>query len=1796
MEYQKTNIVAFAGLEVNKRPELIEDQQASDIENLRFDKLGYLVNRNGVKVRRIYETRTVFSDLNGDLWPIGTVGFGEYVVEQPFGISSPVAGVTPYDDASLALVTDASQTDRFLVAAIRLPTNNHPYYTDSYNYADSSVSGISDALNWRYKMAYVLIPQTGTGSWTETFAFAPNGGGVSPDPDNSISSLYATVGSRVISRPDDTPATMQIYAPARRLGDHNSMSEITEGVPGSKWIDNYVQMRQYRKSVTIADRTNGDLQLIDEIHEADYDQEKQHRFSLRQNAVVEFDVDDVVIDFGVGEGGFNEGVEAPMVLYRYYLNRRRGISTTDNFTPYYTRSATKSPSLEKSYLTSSAWKTRSIGPNPFFSNVSETDIFNIWVMPEASNAFMYTEVWYGEGDGIDEDDYKMAGLSINSVNQYTFTMNEYGEEIDDLFSKLRFENPDAGQEEGKSISPYRWEDLLINYYPVSGKDQDSFFLTAYDRDWEKIDAGPKIIELQTKVGLEQRVPLGVWRYRFVWDMGNGDYSTASSELVVPDLLFSAMRDDEVVESAGVYMRPFGLSSESDAYRSAFEIYSYTTNAPSVPYFINDQSADAQGSIRLESSSGLSYDTETAYSRNFTKVKQALYEPDHIFGAKESSTSGQSWPADWKAEGVFANGQFSVIGTVFFPDDLATLSGVFAETAVSNVNGLEDDISDYSDVNFNFYKAQAVQLLVPLFGSYTDPDSHMFNSLFSDTGAPRVIYQNKASNSLLRGYDASVPSYQIVFSGASRFGFGLDDPESTNIGCDVAEGSSNIYFNLVPVQRYTGVDALSAPIDLDLDLNNVDGTTIFDDSYTQRERREIRNHTVVRGVRDETHRLLKVKDGVPPEVLSRVIVQGTAEFTLASHGDLGCWLPQFSRLDSYSENNQLKHELRRQVLDIESLVYSDQQPALANPWWSNDIQANYPFYYTKVFGGPGTFTFTKSTTDFSNLKVVVSGRGERLTIPEQLTSFFPASVVFEAPHLKLSVPADRVPRRARRLMIFRTRASHDNAWQPHEYGLAKAIDIIRDANGDLTGDHQNNIKFLDDVKSADLDFSFDLNTYEAFTRPLKSRFCLPLNERVYYGNFVETYRPRRPRTPVLFTKDPADGEATSHINTSVPPGGYAEKLWSWVTAEVNDQSVNTLPAAEWLYYFLAYEDAAGAVSLQSFSGPIDRTQLSSGGTALDPSKVRVVMYCLPSQYDPIVDKARIYRLATETPIPEIRPYPSPSVALTAGRVYYVAQGVVEYNGDLYYPTDVIRATDATDTGVDPSLTGVALDAFKGTGTYTGIHGTHGDFILYDLTDHLGNSATGPYIEKIETIEPEAEGVFYDDDKPSLGRLQLRDLFPNLEDLESGIRWSEPYTPNKIKLGSLIEVRAGDGDQITGMEALYGNIVVLKERSIHRLAVQAAGVPVSRVDEISNTVGCIAPNTVLCINNEMFFLSWSGFYRYNNNVLQKMDIPFSEELQLRLRNGMNGEPDPAIRDASCAWNPTYREIYLNIPIMSSVRDGAAQVDEYDSYVALTDNMGTRQVRGTVYALNIDTGLATKFRYMDDSRSFGDTASALTPLADAATQRSVRTQAKLYHTTSLGKLMSADVLPARTVNYITTANPQEKDKSRYWLDSTFYYESPTKQDFGQFDKEDDEFLYYRSSLAGFGGTAKQIGRRYVRTFWKSKTWTAEDKSVLKRFRKAFAYMAAASQPVIMRGVTHTSPEGSTEQTFTTWVYQFDSGGQPVTGELMAVPAEAHSSNLLGPAINRGERYTFEIETGGRTQIEYFGFYWKPINMYER
>jgi hypothetical protein len=1883
MEYQKTNINAFAGVDVNKRPEMLAESQASDIENLRFDKIGYLINRNGVLAKPLRMIKARAIDVSNVLWPIGVMGMTEYILKAPWGPGSGTTSWAPYDDTTINALFGFPQTppkrfsDKFMVSFVRIPAygtasgSGSFSISDEYNYpqrdANEFPTSPENHYTWRYKGAYVIMPLFGPSDFRDTFAFLPNGfpynitqpnppltsGSVIPDPD--YPNMYVTIGARSILRADDKPKKTQIYAPTRWLGVHNTFDH--ENNPkDANWIEHYVSMNQYRDSVIISDMTNGDLQLVDEYSEAEYSEERKHRFTLRENALAPFDVDDVIVDFGIGDGQFNNGVKTPMALYKFYLPKKEFTVTADNYTPTFV-GASVSPSYKKVVDAYDVETTTVL-------NIGSDDFDEYWkgLNYTETNSFITSEYWEEKQTKVlnallpTNPFLHAAGSSatFNVKQNYVFTNNESADEYFDLFGKLTLSNPDIKQDDQVAADVYKWQDAEISYYPSSGVNNTStYFLTARDRSWNKSSSSaPRLIKLKTKKGVEQDVPLGVWRYRFVWYLGNGEYSAPSADLVLPDLIFSAIKDSDIAQTGITYTRPIGLNENEDSYRTNLEL-GFTD-------FINKQQSVQH--LKMFAGSGL---IPTEFGKNFIIVKEKLYKASHTYAAKSSTTAGVSWPASWNAESTFAKGQVCVSCTLQVENDSLSLNGVAGETAYSILNAaarnfispgtqIGDLLEGSLDLKVLNYSASTFNLELPLF-SEDNNNSSTYNSLFTDNGCIRTAIQNHERFTSNAYYSNQVPSYQIVFEGRHRFGISSDSnftsmPTQDEVGVsnDLATGSSKVYVNIVPFQTLYG------PVN-DYERNNEDDITVYPLAGTKK-RYDYRNMTLARGVKDVEARLGNIKRDVPTEVIDRILMRGYAEIKVCDFGDKGTWTPQktqFNNYETFKAALPLTNDLLDRYIKYDNTYQYSRRFTPVNTF-SLAPGANHDQHLIKVKGDqkipytnqdfisfdPVKPTQNLDVVELKNLKIVASFAGERLTIAEQLSMYVPASLLFEAPHIKLVIPSDRIPRRARQLMIFRSRASHDNAWQPHEYGLVKAVDITRDrVTGLPSGDQQQKLVFLDDVKNQDMDFSYSLSDFDGFTEPIRSRFSMPLNERVFYANIKESYKPQSPRNAVKITADPIKPNQVSHKNLNVGTLTEIERLWSY--RFFTGTAVTTNVSRRYLYYFLAYNDAARSYSLASFSGMIDRGDLQVG----DNAKKKILMYCLPSAYDETIEHVNIYRLQTDSPLAAV-PFGITVGANTDSRVstniyktgvFYVAQGVVEYNGVVYYPNAVIKAFDGSDSGV-PGLGNWAQNPYKSAylnrfvdyfsqlvapyqtppfagKTNRGPQASYCQPIIYDITAYFDNAGGVNYLQKIGDITPENEGIFYDDDLPSLGSLPLMQFFQNEDIMPAGVRWSEPYQPNKIKLGSIAEVRSGDGDQITGIAQLYGNIIILKERSIHRLTVQGSTIPISRVDEISNNVGCIAPNTIITVDNTLYFLSWGGFYKYDNNVLTKIDGDFAEELQVRLRSNVNGVSNPAIRDASCGWNPTYRELYLNIPVMSTDNNeghyGVTSMNNqtHTQGVTLMDNVGVRNVRAMVYSISLDTNFVTKYRYMDDSLYFTDPSSPAVEtitFPNAPSQRAPRVSARLYYTNTLGQLRSSEVLPPRTYNYNITVNnvivyPTGDNASISYLQTSFYIESPTKEANTSFDKyRDDMFIYTLNTISGLWFNS--VNFRNVRVFWSSKSWTNDDKTMLKRVRKVFAYVSSGVQPTVIRGIVHTSPLGGRSTTDITWQYSyyFSDPNNPaypnaVTGELLAIPTEASGAST-SPSQNRGERHLFQVEGGGAFQMEYFGFYWKPINPYQR
>jgi len=1513
MPIEKVNIPAFEGVNVNLRPDLIKDSQASEMINLRFNRVGALVNRNGSIAYNIPDSLSAQpAGINNK----GCVAIGEFVIT---AIDNDSQGSLGYG------------TDRFMVYALR----------------QSTIDSSDTELPTRHTMQYIMCPLTG------------------PFKNR----LQQTTYSKAFLFREDAAGTtvpVQLVAPRRELEDLDTWQSDAGMLYDQNWIEHYGNMNQYGNVLVISDRTNGDMLLIDEYNEAEPGTTGKHKFRLQENCKAQFDVDSVDLDFGLDEEGFNtKGVKNGLGLYQFYLPRKNALISRDYFSDYWAGS--DDAVLNK--------LTNAIGL--YTRNTSG--------VIELSQSGTFITAGACPENGEAEDEQKIpVGIGVNQTNQYVFSDIDEAVQIDDLLGEVSFINPLSSDKLEQAADVYIWDDLEMTYYPCSGKDMQSSYLRSKDREFTKTaPLLPKITKLKTKLGMEQDVPLGVWRYRFVWDMGNGEYSNPSSEMSIPDILWSALTDEDL-EAA--------LAANDKSYERPAK--QRTADAVTQPRPVTT----AQVNVDLVTAAPIVFDSGynlTVYGEQFKKIKDKIYAGTNN---RFSILATDNIPAGEHA----LRSEFGVITTAKFGSggNRIDCKGFVLEGA-----------AHFSDV-ITRYK---YPLAIPLFRG---DNQETYNSVFADNGVYRAAWQNRPEYTTR--YMANRPSWQIVLWGHS---IAVANYNTTydRLQMDILRRKEpGIFFNVVPLEWALPFDQNNAPEP----IGGFAGNTLS--SY--------RIATQFRGVKSEFDRLSNIAPNIPAQVSSRLLLQGIAELVLAEPTLPGT----ITNATEWGNNEILGHDDNRVFRSMQEYPTA----TTADVWSWNGTNAyddhSAGFYgQTKVIDG-------KRCVYNTNVTVAIHGEGERLTIPEQLTSYFPSSLLFNAPRVKLKVKAEKIPVRAKRLMIFRTLASHDNNWVPDKFGLVKSVKVPRNIETKAIED----IEFLDDIKDKDLDFGLQLDEFQGLTHPLQSRFNLPLNETMYYANFIETYQPPAPRSGIETFNG---GSMDYYANGSTTNSGitYSQNV-AW-TRLSNDEF--SAPTSRRLLYCLLNKDASGVYSKPAL--------VSINAEPIDVGAKQAVCLVNAPQASGIADEVEVWR-GTEV-------------------------GSSQFRWEL-----------------------------------------------------------------IGTIAKDMEGIFLDDNKEAISQWE-GEIDPDTgiilvpEDVvenPSGLRNSEPYQPNNTRLESLYSVRSGDGDQITGIEQLYGNLVVFKERSIHRIAVQSSNPPYSRTDEISNRIGCIAPNTILSHNNDIYFLSWSGFYRFNNNVLQKADGDFWSELERRINNFQStndeyGHPrNPAVRDASCAYNPVYNEIYLNIPVYKHEEVIAPDVEAVN---------GGRKMRGHIYVIQLETGLVSKFHYEQNGNP------------------SDRTQGRLYHTNSLGELRSAQILsddlntrPA----LICIDAPTETT-----VDSTSDY----------------------SYVAG----EWKFGGEDVNTLWRSKHFTLNDKSIVKRVVKVLGNVRKGEY-IRISGGTQNEVYGTYNHAESRWwEYEFDA-----PGELTAIPPRTSSApgNDDSKHPERGERVAFQIETQGETMIDSFAFYWRPVNQYMR
>lgn len=99
------------------------------------------------------------------------------------------------------------------------------------------------------------------------------------------------------------------------------------------------------------------------------------------------------------------------------------------------------------------------------------------------------------------------------------------------------------------------------------------------------------------------------------------------------------------------------------------------------------------------------------------------------------------------------------------------------------------------------------------------------------------------------------------------------------------------------------------------------------------------------------------------------------------------------------------------------------------------------------------------------------------------------------------------------------------------------------------------------------------------------------------------------------------------------------------------------------------------------------------------------------------------------------------------------------------------------------------------------------------------------------------------------------------------------------GGFIDISKNDGQTITGMIVFKDSLLVFKERSIYKFSFTTSGLP--QVEQVNPAIGCVAPRSIVAVENDVFFAGEDGVYTIGNEAGFAFDVLRTNELSVPVR---------------------------------------------------------------------------------------------------------------------------------------------------------------------------------------------------------------------------------------------------------------------------------------------------------------------------
>jgi hypothetical protein len=171
----------------------------------------------------------------------------------------------------------------------------------------------------------------------------------------------------------------------------------------------------------------------------------------------------------------------------------------------------------------------------------------------------------------------------------------------------------------------------------------------------------------------------------------------------------------------------------------------------------------------------------------------------------------------------------------------------------------------------------------------------------------------------------------------------------------------------------------------------------------------------------------------------------------------------------------------------------------------------------------------------------------------------------------------------------------------------------------------------------------------------------------------------------------------------------------------------------------------------------------------------------------------------------------------------------------------------------------------------------------------------------------------------------------------VYWSWDNDPNNWGVdaenpeqgGGFIKISTYDGTRVKAVKALMNDVVIFKDRSLHRITGSYPGEYV--MVDVYGSTGPISENTIVSSGNNVYFLCGDGLCVYNGMTVQTLALAGGDNRLKLLADRINRQA------AERAWSVIHKEtMYVALPIDGSEENNAVLVYDMSDkiYTLITD----------------------------------------------------------------------------------------------------------------------------------------------------------------------------------------------------------------------------------------------------------------------